>query len=88
MAEQKNLLKRLTAQLRGRGEKNPKSLAVALLRKQGNMKKDSTELTSKGKKRQAMGAAGRAKDRAAKASGRKPEDFKYSKQTNRAKVKK
>jgi hypothetical protein len=45
------------------------------------------KLTSKGKARQALGADGRAKDRAAKQSGRKTSDYKYNKQTNRATLK-
>jgi hypothetical protein len=53
------------------------------------LKKGTKELTTKGKKRQSMGAAGRAKDRAARASkGRKPSDFKYVPGTNRAIVRK
>lgn len=61
-------------------------MAYALLKKQGNMDA-SGKLTSKGKKRQAMGAAGRAKDRAAKASGRSAKAYKYNKRTNRATLK-
>jgi hypothetical protein len=45
------------------------------------------KLTSKGKARQALGAAGRAKDRAAKNSGRKTSEFKYNAKTNRATLK-
>jgi len=61
-------------------------MAYALLKKQGNMNA-SGKLTSKGKKRQAMGAAGRAKDRAAKASGKSVKAYKYNKKTNRATLK-
>jgi hypothetical protein len=39
-------------------------------------------LTTEGKKRQAMGASGRAKDRAAKKQGGKPSDYTYNPRTN------
>ena len=45
------------------------------------------ELTSEGKKRQKMGNAGRAKDRAAKKSGKSTKAYKYNKKTNRATLK-
>lgn len=45
------------------------------------------KLTAKGKARQALGAAGRAKDRAAKESGRKASAYKYNAKTNRATLK-
>lgn len=82
-----SIVKRLTRQLASKGVKGAHNMAVGLLKKQGNMDK-SGKLTSKGKKRQAMGAGGRAKDRAAKASGHKTSDFKYNKKTNRATLKK
>lgn len=67
-------------------------MANATARKQlqraGILKKGSEELTEYGKKRQSMGAAGRAKDRAAKRSGRKPSEYKYNAKTNRATLKK
>lgn len=80
-----NLLARLTNQLRAKGVKDSKGMAAALLQKRGQM--SGGKLTTKGKKRQALGAAGRAKDRAAKASGRKTSDFKYNAKTNRATLK-
>lgn len=80
------LERRLTRQLAAKGEKNAHGLAIALLKKQGNMDA-SGNLTAKGKKRQAMGNDGRAKDRAAKASGRKPSDYKYNSKTNQATLK-
>jgi len=79
---------RLVRQLRAKGVKNPHAVATAQLQKAKVLKKGTRELTSKGKKRQAMGAAGRAKDRAAKASGRKASNYKYSPKTNRATLKK
>ena len=77
---------RLTRQLASKGLKDAKSMAFALLKKQGNMNANGT-LTAKGKKRQALGAAGRAKSRAAKASGHKASAYKYNKKTNRATLK-
>jgi hypothetical protein len=84
------LKKRLVGQLKKKGMSTGKAHAVATktLQKSGNMKKGSTKLTSKGRKRQAMGASGRAKDRAAKASGRSTREYSYSKKTNRATLKK
>lgn len=77
---------RLTRQLASRGVKDAKGMAVALLTKRGDMK--DGKLTEKGKERQALGDAGRAKDRQARYSGRKPEDFKYDAKTNAATLKK
>lgn len=61
-------------------------MAAALLKKRGQMNADG-ELTQKGKKRQALGNDGRAKDRAAKRSGKKASDYKYNSRTNRATLK-
>jgi hypothetical protein len=85
----KNIVKRLTEQLQAKGMTEGKANAVAVKRMQaaGNVKPGSSELTPQGKKRSEMGAAGRAKDRAAKYSGRAPEQFTYSSKTNRARVK-
>lgn len=76
------LLARLTQQLRDKGNKNPRGMAAALLTKQGSMK--DGKLTAKGEKRQSLGAAGRAKDRAAKRLGGKPGDYAYNPRTNHA----
>jgi hypothetical protein len=83
------LLERLRGQLEARGLPRDKAYAVATkkLQESGNLKPGSVELTSKGKKRTAMGAEGRAKDRAAKYSGHNPSEFVYSKKTNRATLK-
>lgn len=81
------LKERLTRQLAARGVKGAEGMAIALLKKRGHMKADGT-LTAAGKKRQAMGNAGRAKDRAAKTGSGKPSDYKYNKKTNRATRKK
>jgi hypothetical protein len=84
MAE--SILKRLTNQLRANGLKNASGVAVGLLEKRGQMK--NGKLTSEGKTRQAMGRAGRANDRAAKAGGGSPSQYKYNPATNRSKRKK
>jgi hypothetical protein len=72
--------------LASKGVKNAAKAAVTLSVKAGNAKADGT-LTEQGKKRQAMGNAGRAKDRAAKYSGHKPSEFKYNAKTNLATLK-
>ena len=77
----KSLVKRLTAQTGSKG------MAIALLKKRGQMTKDG-KLTAKGKKRNNMTAAERAKDRAAKKRGGKPSDYRYKKKTNTAVKKK
>lgn len=77
---------RLVLQLKRGGMPAPKANAVATkkLQEAGDLKPGSTQETAKGTKRTAMGAAGRAKDRAAKASGKSAKDFKYNPRTNRA----
>lgn len=84
------ILDRLVEQLRKQGMSTAMANATARkqLQKAGILKKGSEELTAYGKKRQAMGAAGRAKDRAAKRSGRKASEYKYNAKTNRATLKK
>jgi hypothetical protein len=80
-----SIVKRLTNQLSSKGVDNAKDVAVGRLTQYGILK--DGKLTEKGKERQALGASGRAKDRAAKASGRSSEDYKYSKKTNKATLK-
>ena len=75
------LLERLTQQVGGN-----KSMAAAILNKRGDMK--GNKLTKHGEERQKLGAAGRAKDRAAKAEGGKPSDYTYNPKTNGARKKK
>ena len=75
-----SLLNRLTQQV------GSASMARALLIKRGHMTRDG-KLTQLGAKRQALGNAGRAKDRAAKYSGHKPSDFKYNSKTNGTRLK-
>lgn len=83
-----SIVKRLTNQLGSKGIKNAKAVAIGRLTQFGILK--DGKLTEKGKERQKLGASGRAKDRAAKASGGKhsPEDYKYNKKTNQATLKK
>lgn len=84
------LLERLVSQLQGKGMPKSQAFAVATsqLQKAGDLKKGSQTLTGKGMVRQKMGAAGRAKDRAAKAgTGHETGDYKYNAKTNRATLK-
>ena len=83
---EQGLLARLTSQLTSRGVENPESEAIAILKTRGHLNADG-ELTAEGRKRQNMGAEGRAKDRAAKAAGKPVSAFQYNKKTNRATLK-
>lgn len=87
LAELPKLVLRLARQLASQGNKNAEGMAIAILKKQGSLNSKG-ELTAKGKKRQALGKAGRAKDRAAKYNGGKASDYKYNPRTNRATKKK
>jgi hypothetical protein len=77
MAKHLPLLTRLTRQLAADNVPDARDEAIGILRERGHMKKNSTELTVEGKKREALGPAGRAIDRAAKQSGRPKSDYKY-----------
>tara|TARA_R100000951_G_scaffold53069_2_gene44737 strand:+ start:14041 stop:15315 length:1275 start_codon:yes stop_codon:yes gene_type:complete len=83
------LYDRLVSQLLARGMPTDKAHATATmqLQKSGSFKSGTKELTKHGKKRQSMGASGRAKDRAAKRSGKNPSDYKYNPKTNGATLK-
>lgn len=83
------ILERLVGQLEKKGMPKNQAYAVATSQQQkaGNLKPGTQELTPKGAKRQAMGAEGRAKDRAAKEQGGQAKDFVYSSKTNRARKK-
>jgi hypothetical protein len=83
------ILTRLKQQLRTKGMAPGMAAAVAIktLQNSGSLKKGSTKATPQGNKRSKMGAAGRAIDRAAKASGHEAHQFRYSKMTNRATLK-
>lgn len=80
---------RLVGQLIAGGMPAPKANAVATKKLQaaGDLKPGSTSMTAKGEARTKLGAAGRAKDRAATASGHQAGDYKYDAQTNRARLK-
>lgn len=84
------IVKRLRSQLQAKGMNPGQAAAVAnkTLQNSGVLKSGSMTLTDKGKKRQKMGAAGRAKDRASERSGKSVKDYIYSKKTNRATLKK
>ena len=81
------LLERLTDQLAHQGFKDPRQAALDILQSRGQAKADGT-LTPAGAKRDALGAEGRALDRAATRTGRPASDFKYNKATNAATLKK
>jgi hypothetical protein len=72
-----HLLERLTAQV------GDKQLAVSILQKRGHLKADGKTYTKSGMERNAMTAEERAKDRAAKQTGRSAQSFKYNPVTNR-----
>ena len=77
------IISRLTRQLASKGVKDAVGVAHGLLRKYGEVD-GKGKLTAKGKQRQRLGKAGRAKARAAKYSGNKASDYKYNARTNRA----
>jgi len=81
------LLERLTDQLAHQGFEDPRTAALDILQSRGQAKADGT-LTAAGRARDALGAEGRALDRAAKRSGHPVSDFKYNKTTNAATLKK
>ena len=75
------LLERLTAQVGDRKK------AIAILQERGHLEADGKTYTAQGMKRNMMTAEERAKDRASKYTGRSAEDFVYSPQTNRVRLK-
>ena len=83
------IMDRLVSQLKkkGKSEKAAYAIATASLQKSGAMKKGSNKLTTKGKKRQGMTAASRAKNRAATRAGKSARKYKYNSKTNQAKLK-
>jgi len=74
-----SLLKRLSAQV------GNEETAKKILIDRGHMTA-SGELTAAGKKRDSMTAEERAKDRASKRSGKKPNDYTYNPATNTARL--
>lgn len=75
------LIDRLSAQVGSR------SLAVKILIGRGHLRPDGKTLTKEGQKRNMMTAEERAKDRAAKESGRSPSEYVYDRKTNTAHLK-
>jgi hypothetical protein len=75
------LVPRLTSQLKKKGVKNASAVALALLKKRGDVD-SSGNLTAHGKTQQKLGAAGRAKKRAVKYQGGKASDYAYNSKTN------
>lgn len=84
------IYKRMVSQMRARGMsvKQAHATATSVGQKFGLFKKGTRELTTKGKRRNAMTASQRAKSRAAKYSGNSPKSYSYSSRTNRARLKK
>jgi len=74
-------------QVKGHKKSEARGIAISVLKRSGVLGK-GLKLTSKGKKRQAMGRAGRAKDRAASRSGNSKKKYAYNERTNRAVLKK
>ena len=77
MAKHLPLITRLTRQLSADRVPEARAEALQILRDRGHIKKNSEELTVEGKRREAMGPAGRAIDRASKQSGHPPSAYKY-----------
>lgn len=71
------LLTRLTRQLGAKDVPDARNEAITILRERGHMKQRSEELTVAGKKREALGPAGRAIDRAAARSGHSKSAYVY-----------
>lgn len=84
------IVDRLISQLEAKGHDGQKAeeIAVEHLTKSGILDQRG-QLTALGQERQAMGADGRAKDRAAKASEgkHKPADYRYDARSNTATLK-
>ena len=83
------LIERLAEQLKDSGtpRHEARNMALSILRERGHVHPNSEKLTPEGQRRDQMGAAGRAIDRASKASGRPAEHYEYDPRTNRAKRK-
>jgi len=85
------ILKRLVSQLKAKGMSDGQAhgIAITSLQKSGNLKKGSTEPTTKGVTRGNMTPAERAKDRAIKENPKlNPKDLTYNAKTNSVKRKK
>lgn len=83
------LIERLTEQLKdsGTAHHEARGMALNILRDRGHVEKHSEELTAEGQRRDAMGAAGRAIDRASKTTGNAKHGYVYDPRTNRAVLK-
>lgn len=68
---------RLTRQIGTSKYPDAKEEAARILRERGHMHQNSHALTAEGKRREAMGPAGRAIDRAAERSGHPKSAYKY-----------
>lgn len=77
MAKHLPLLTRLTKQIGTKEYPDAREEAKRILRERGHMYQNSERLTVEGQKREAMGPAGRAIDRASQQSGRPASDYKY-----------
>jgi len=73
------LLERLTAQI------GNKKLAIEILQKKGHLESDGKTYTNEGMIRNKMTAEERAKDRASRRTGIRPDAFVYNPMTNRVK---
>jgi hypothetical protein len=84
------ILTRLISQLRAKGYKQnaAEAIATSALQKSGNLHPGTQRATYKGIHRGMMSPAERAKDRAARKSGRKTSDYIYHERTNRVTIKK
>jgi len=71
------LITRLTRQLSADKVPDARNEALRILRERGHIYQNSERLTVEGKRREAMGPAGRAIDRAARASGKPKSAYKY-----------
>lgn len=80
------LIDRLAEQLKDSGTPAGKArdIALSILRDRGHVQPHSEALTAAGAERDRMGAAGRAIDRASKASGLDARNYAYDTRTNRA----
>lgn len=80
------LIERLTEQLKDSGTPagTARDVSLSILRARGHVHLHSETLTDEGVRRDQMGAAGRAIDRAVKTSGRPASDYTYDVKTNRA----
>jgi hypothetical protein len=87
MAKHLPLITRLTRQLAADSVPDARAEALAILRDRGHVYKNSERLTVEGKKREALGPAGRAIDRASKLSGHPASAYRYDPRTGRAVLK-